>query len=152
MGLSKYKLGELIELIDERNSFGLRNFHGLNINKEFMPTVRHIFPRQYLKDNDVPKSMYNQVANYVYTQTEINIKIGKKPPKEYLGYVRDVQCRGGETIYGGITDLAALKENVCTDCCLPANLADMTLEDYPAFLEERRRLIASRLKEFYFAL
>ncbi len=114
--------------------------------------VHHIFPRQYLKDNDVPKSMYNQVANYVYTQTEINIKIGKKSPKEYLGYVRDVQCQGGETIYGGITDLVALEDNLRDDCCLPSDLADMTLEDYPAFLEERRKLIASRLKEFYFVL
>lgn len=39
MGLTKYKLGELISVCDERNSFGLTNFHGLNINKEFMPTV-----------------------------------------------------------------------------------------------------------------
>ena len=39
MGLSKYKLGELIEVCDERNSFGIKDFYGLNINKEFMPTV-----------------------------------------------------------------------------------------------------------------
>ena len=39
MALTKYKLGELIEQVDERNSYGLRNFYGLNINKEFMPTV-----------------------------------------------------------------------------------------------------------------
>ena len=39
MALTKYKLGELIELVDERNSDGLRNFHGVNIEKEFMPTV-----------------------------------------------------------------------------------------------------------------
>ena len=39
MGLTKYKLGELISVFDERNSFGLTNFYGLNINKEFMPTV-----------------------------------------------------------------------------------------------------------------
>lgn len=38
MGLNKYKLGELIELCDERNSYGYTNFYGLNINKEFMPT------------------------------------------------------------------------------------------------------------------
>lgn len=114
--------------------------------------VHHIFPRQYLKDNNVPKSMYNQVANYVYTQTEINIKIGKKSPKDYLGYVRDVQCQGGETVYGGITDLAVLEKNLCEDCCLPANLADMTLDDYPVFLEKRRILVAARLKEYYFSL
>ena len=39
MALTKYKLGELITVCDERNSFGLTNFYGLNINKEFMPTV-----------------------------------------------------------------------------------------------------------------
>ena len=39
MALTKYKLGELIKLIDERNSEGIRNFYGVNINKEFMPTV-----------------------------------------------------------------------------------------------------------------
>ena len=38
MGLSKYKLGELVSLCDERNSYGYINFYGLNINKEFMPT------------------------------------------------------------------------------------------------------------------
>ena len=36
--LKKYKLGELISLCDERNSYGYINFFGLNINKEFMPT------------------------------------------------------------------------------------------------------------------
>ena len=39
MALTRHKLGELIELVDERNSMGLRNFHGVNIDKEFMPTV-----------------------------------------------------------------------------------------------------------------
>ena len=36
--LTKYKLGELISVCDERNSYGYINFYGLNINKEFMPT------------------------------------------------------------------------------------------------------------------
>ena len=39
MGLSKYKIGQLIETIDERNSYGIADFYGLNINKDFMPTV-----------------------------------------------------------------------------------------------------------------
>lgn len=38
MMLKKYKIGELIQVCDERNSYGYTNFHGLNINKEFMPT------------------------------------------------------------------------------------------------------------------
>ena len=39
MGLKKYKLGELITVCDERNFYSYTNFYGLNINKEFMPTV-----------------------------------------------------------------------------------------------------------------
>lgn len=66
--------------------------------------VHHIFPREYLKANGIPKSEYNQVANYTYTQTEININIGKKSPSDYLGYVKNVQCAGGPTKYGAISD------------------------------------------------
>ena len=38
MAMKKYKLGDLISVCDERNSYGYTNFYGLNINKEFMPT------------------------------------------------------------------------------------------------------------------
>lgn len=39
MALTNYKLGDLIELVDERNSYGFKNFYGVNINKNFIPTV-----------------------------------------------------------------------------------------------------------------
>lgn len=39
MALSKYKIGQLIDIVDERNSFGITDFYGINISKEFMPTV-----------------------------------------------------------------------------------------------------------------
>lgn len=39
MALTKYKIGDLIEVVDERNNLGIREFFGININKEFMPTV-----------------------------------------------------------------------------------------------------------------
>lgn len=42
MGLNKpnkYTVGQLISIVDERNSFGITDFYGININKEFMPTV-----------------------------------------------------------------------------------------------------------------
>lgn len=34
--------------------------------------VHHIFPKEHLKSHGMERSEYNQVANYVYTQTEIN--------------------------------------------------------------------------------
>lgn len=39
MALKKVKLGDLINVVDERNNIGSRDFYGININKEFMPTV-----------------------------------------------------------------------------------------------------------------
>lgn len=39
MALKKVKLGDLINVVDERNDIGSRDFYGININKEFMPTV-----------------------------------------------------------------------------------------------------------------
>lgn len=63
--------------------------------------VHHIFPRDLLKKQGLTRGQYNQVANYVFTQSEINIKIGNKPPKQYLGEMKE-QCNGGELKYGGI--------------------------------------------------
>lgn len=114
--------------------------------------VHHIFPREYLKSKGLGSSEYNQVANYVYTQTEINIQIGKKAPAEYLGYVRDTQCHGGETKYGGITDPDILRNNLVDDCCIPEDTVEMTIDNFSTFLEMRRKLIARRLKEYYFSL
>lgn len=39
MALNKYKIGELIKIVDEFNTYGIKSFYGININKEFMPTV-----------------------------------------------------------------------------------------------------------------
>ena len=39
MALRKYKIGELIRTVDETNSCGIKSFYGLNINKEFIPTL-----------------------------------------------------------------------------------------------------------------
>ena len=114
--------------------------------------VHHIFPREYLKANGLTRSDYNQVANYIYTQTEINIQIGKKAPADYLGYVQDVQCQGGVTKYGGIININELQANLCNDCCLPDDLASMDVSRYQEFLTKRRVLIAQRLKEYYFSL
>ena len=113
--------------------------------------VHHIFPRQFLKDNKITRGQYNQVANYAYIQSEINIKIGKKPPVEYLGYVANIQCEGGECKYGAISNLSALAINM-KENCIPASTPQMTLADYPEFLLQRRVLIAQRLKEYYFSL
>lgn len=39
MALNKYKIGKLVTVVDERNNLGIKIFYGINIDKEFMPTV-----------------------------------------------------------------------------------------------------------------
>lgn len=113
--------------------------------------VHHIFPKQYLKENGLSRGMYNQVANYVYVQSEINIKIGKKPPANYLDYVTHHQCAGEKQKYGGITDIVELQRNF-EENCIPSSITSMDISTYKDFLSERRKLMAIRLKQYYFNL
>ena len=109
----------------------------------------HIFPKNYLKqektNNDT--KVYNQIANFVYTQSEINNAIKDKPPKEYFGEILE-QCRGGEKKYGAITDMKTLKINLKQNC-IPESIFNMTIENYHDFLKERRVLMAKKIENYY---
>jgi len=110
--------------------------------------IHHIFPKEYLKNKGLKRGEYNQIANYVYTQSEINIRIGKKPPEEYLFDVLE-QCNGGSLKYGGITDKNELYNNLKMNC-IPKELDKF--KDYNAFLTIRRKLMAEKIKNFYYSL
>lgn len=112
--------------------------------------IHHIFPRDYLKNKGLKKGEYNQIANYVLTQSEINIKIGKKSPKEYFKDVLN-QCNGGELVYGGIDSIDLLKKNLKMNC-VPEEIFNMESEQYERFLEIRRLLISKKIKEYYDSL
>lgn len=58
MALNKYKLGELVTLVDERNCLGIREFYGINIHKEFMPTVANTDPLDETKYKVVRKNRF----------------------------------------------------------------------------------------------
>jgi hypothetical protein len=109
--------------------------------------VHHIFPKGYLKNQGMSKGQYNQIANYVLTQSEINITIGDKPPVEYFGILRN-QCNGGTKKYGAITDLSELKSNLRMHC-IPESMLEMSSIDYDWFLQERRKLMARKIKEYF---
>ncbi|MDD4898175.1 MAG: DUF262 domain-containing protein [Methanocellales archaeon] len=112
--------------------------------------IHHIFPRDYLKSKGLKRGDYNQIANYSYTQSEINIKIGKKSPKEYLSDVFK-QCEGGELKYGGINDKQMLSQNL-KENCVPEDSKDMEFEQFDGFLKKRRILMAKKIKEYYHSL
>ena len=112
--------------------------------------IHHLFPREYLKTNGFERSDYNQIANFVYAQSEINIKVGKKTPKDYMADVIK-QTKGGKMKYGGITDEKVLAENLKQNC-IPAGFEEMEFGDYEDFLKERRKLMAKKIKDYYFSL
>ncbi len=112
--------------------------------------IHHLFPRDYLKSNGLDRGEYNQIANFVYLQSEINIKIGKKTPKDYMSDVVK-QTQGGDVKYGGITDRNKLAENL-KQHCIPVGFENMEVGDYETFLQKRRKLMAQKIKAYYLAL
>ncbi|PIS29869.1 MAG: hypothetical protein COT43_02885, partial [Candidatus Marinimicrobia bacterium CG08_land_8_20_14_0_20_45_22] len=91
-----------------------------------------------------------QIANYVFMQSEINIKVGNKPPKEYFDLIKSQMIENNRLVSGLSTEqelLDNLKMN-----CIPVELMEMTISDYQDFLSLRRKLMATKMKEHYFGL
>lgn len=110
----------------------------------------HIFPRQYLQQQGLNRGRYNQIANFVMAQSEINIAIGDKPPEQYFKELAE-QVAGGRKMYGGITDKTDLRANLRANC-IPETMLDgaiLDYNDYDAFLEERRKLMALKIKSWF---
>ncbi len=114
--------------------------------------IHHIFPRQYLKDNNMNSTIiYNQVANYVYLNKPVNIAVGKESPKAYLGEIVQAIQQGKESEYTNMTTMEELLENL-SENCIPQEVIQMEAQDYTHFLELRRKLMAQKVKDFFNSL
>lgn len=109
--------------------------------------VHHVYPRQYLKDLKHASSSYNQIANYVIAQSEINIAIGAKPPATYFAELGD-QVTTGVKKYGGIMDRDEMVQNLRMNC-IPEAMLDGEVNSYEVFLAERRKLMALKIKQWF---
>lgn len=109
--------------------------------------VHHVYPKNFLKKQGLPKSKYNQIANFVLAQSEINIAIGESDPSHYFKEL-GAQCDGGKKKYGGITHLEELRNNIQMSC-LPDALLSGATPDYDDFLEQRRKLMAGKIKTWF---
>lgn len=109
--------------------------------------VHHLFPRKYLKDQGLQRGQYNQIANFALAQSEINITIGAKAPKVYFEDLLK-QCNGGKKKYGGITDLDDLKDNL-RQHSIPEGIFNNLADDYSSFLQERRQLMAAKIRDYF---
>lgn len=117
---------------------------------EYKSDVHHIFPRDFLKRANITRGQYNQIANYVIAQSEINIAVGNKEPSVYFQQVIQ-QCQDGPRIYGNITDRDELNHNFTMNC-IPAGTEHMTIAEYPEFLQERRKLMAQKMQTYFDSL
>lgn len=116
-----------------------------------MGDIHHIFPKKYLqKAGVIDKTKYNQIANYTYLDTQTNISIGDKSPIEYFKIVH-AQCETKSLKYGNIADPDILKENLKSNC-IPESILSMDYNDYDEFLLERRKLMARKIKDYYYKL
>jgi uncharacterized protein DUF262 len=77
--------------------------------------VHHVYPRNHLKKQGLARGRYNQIANFVLAQSEINIAIGDKAPEKYFQELAE-QCDGGKKKYGGITSATQMKANLRANC------------------------------------
>jgi hypothetical protein len=112
--------------------------------------IHHLFPKDYLKKNGLDRREYNQIANYVYMQSEINIKVGNKPPKVYFELIKNQMSNGNQQM-SGLTNEQQLLENLKMNC-VPIEIQHMSINDYNDFLNLRRKLMATKIKEYYHSL
>lgn len=110
--------------------------------------VHHIFPKEYLKKNGVTtKTKYNQVANYIYLDTQVNKAISDDAPAIYFSKVKE-QCTTKNIVLGNIAEEDVLYENLA-DNCIPDNIFEMRIDDYDVFLQERRKLMSYLIQTYY---
>lgn len=114
---------------------------------EYRGDVHHVFPKNYLKKHGYSRGKYNQVANYVYTQSEINIKIGDKSPVKYFAELKEKISTEGLK-FSGITCVEDLEENMKQNC-IPKQVMTMSHENYDEFLMLRQTLMAQKIKSYY---
>jgi hypothetical protein len=112
--------------------------------------VHHVYPKKHLKDQGLTRGRYNQIANFVLAQSEINIAIGDKPPEKYFAHLAE-QCEGGTSRYGGITKKAEMRASLKMHC-IPESMLDGDIPPYDDFLEQRRQLMAAKIREWYQSL
>jgi hypothetical protein len=117
---------------------------------ELRGDIHHIFPRNALKKVGLDRDMYNQVANLVYSQQEINIRLGDRLPGIYMQEVlKEIETQTPH--YTAISDMDQLRLNM-TENAIPESVFTATADDYDAFLSDRRKLMALKIKDYYNSL
>ena len=108
--------------------------------------IHHIFPKNHLQELGIAKNQHNQIANLAIMQKDINIAIDDTAPTTYFSELQ-TGCREGNPSYGGINDLDELQKNLDSHC-----IPEGVFGNYDEFLNERRKLMATKIRNYYFSL
>lgn len=112
--------------------------------------VHHIFPKNYLKKKQNAKGYYNQIANYAFMQSEINIRIGDDSPKVYFEKViKDIESGTNKITY--LKSVEALKKNLQMHC-IPLDVINWDINSYEEFLKQRKVLMSRKIRNYYNSL
>ncbi|CAM2787523.1 GmrSD restriction endonuclease domain-containing protein [Salinicoccus roseus] len=110
--------------------------------------VHHVFPKNYLQKNGFDHySIYNQIANYVYTEQTVNLALSNQPPAQYMETVKK-QIENQEHVIGEISSEAELEDNLRMNC-IPESIFEMDAGDFQEFLKERRPLMMEKIRNYY---
>lgn len=106
--------------------------------------IHHIFPKDYLAKNGFDKSKINKIANYTYLSNDINIKISNTEPNIYMNNII-----GGKNNYG--SPLRSIDEvhNNLKSAAIPEIVINATHAEFDVFMQQRRQLMAAKIREYY---
>ena len=96
--------------------------------------IHHIFPQAYLRKNGFSKGDINNIANYVWVTKPKNIEISDKAPKDYLSDENIIEF---------------MSETNNRENAIPEEIVEYDFHNYSDFLNQRRHLMAKKMREFY---
>lgn len=103
--------------------------------------LHHIFPQQFMKDAGKTQYEYNCIANFAILSRDINIKIGKHEPIDYLSRISDFGSNVSDSLAKNLADN-----------CVPNDPELWRVDNYETFKIERNKLIANTIREYYGSL
>lgn len=119
----------------------------------FHATIQEGVP-QKLEHNDIRWITVNEIDQFMFCpadeDTQVNKAISDDAPCDYFSKAF-MQCETKAIELGNICNLSQLNENL-QENCIPLSVKNMDASSYEEFLTERRKLMASMMKRYYWSL
>lgn len=108
-----------------------------------------LFTKTYLQKNNV-RADATELANMVFIDKDVKMALKRKAPNEYedllLGYCKKKMPIGREVLTEEEV-FDSMREN-----CIPKMIFSMETDQFPLFLEVRRKMMAEKIKQYYRSL